>query len=392
MGGVHFDEGAHICHSKDAEFLALIARAAGAVVETARSVVRNRWQGCWHTYPVQNNLHELPLQDRVAALTGLLESHVQPAAGEAAHYRDWCLRNYGRFLTETFYDDFTAKYWRVAADELATDWLGGRLLPAMLPRVIQGAFAPPPESQAVFARFRYPARGGFFRFFAALYEGPEQHYGERAVEIDARRRTVRFASGRTEDYRVLASSIPLPDLVRLIKDAPRELLDLAGKLRATQLLCVNLIVDRPRLTDCHWFYVYGTECEAARVSVPSNLAPGSVKAGQTALQAEVFRRDDEPLDPAGLVERTVAQLGGMLGFCGRDVRQVGHVHAPRAYVISDRERAGAVAALLDWLDRRDILSMGLYGRWKYVWSDEAFRQGEQTAEVIRTRLGRREAA
>ncbi len=392
MAGVPFDEGAHICHSKDEEFVDLICRSAGAVVETGRSLVRNRWQGRWLTYPVQNNLNELPPEGRVRALTDLVEAHALAPAGEPADYRAWCLRQYGRFLTETFYDDFTAKYWRVPAEALATDWLGGRLLPSMLPRVIQGAFAPIPESQAVFARFRYPARGGFFRFFEGLYAGQNLSCGERAVEIDARRRTVLFASGRRESYRVLASSIPLPDLIRAVKDAPPEVVDLAAKLRCTQLLCVNLIVDRPRLTDCHWFYVYGSDVEAARVSAPSNLAPGSVPEGQTALQAEVFRRDDEAFDPASLAERTLAQLGALLDFGVGDVRHAGHVHVRRAYVLSDHDRARTVSALLAWLEERDIFSTGLYGRWKYVWSDEAFRQGRQTAQAIRARLGTCEAA
>ena len=128
------------------------------------------------------------------------------------------------------------------------------------------------------------------------------------------------------------------------------------------------------------------------MSVPSNLAPGSVAPDCTALQAEVFRRDDEPVPVDDLVERTVSRLGQMLHFGPADVRALGHVLVPRAYVIADQARARAVEAIRGWFRGHGVFTMGLYGRWKYVWSDEAFRQGEQTAEVIRTRLGRREAA
>ena len=292
MGGVHFDRGAHISHTKDDGFRELTAEAAGDVVSISSSVVRNRWQGRWLTYPVQNHLHELPLATRIRALTELVEAHSRPHA-EATDYREWCLQQYGRCLTESFYDEYTAKYWRVPAESLATDWLGGRLLPSMLPRIIQGAFAPVPEGQAVFAKFRYPARGGFFGFFAPLYDDLDIAYGERAIEIDCRRKLVRFESGRIEAFEALASSIALPDLVQMIRDVPTEVHELASRLRHTQLLCVNLIVDRPRLTDCHWFYIYDREIEASRVSLPGNLAPGSVAEGRTALQAEIFRRDDE---------------------------------------------------------------------------------------------------
>lgn len=390
MGGVWFDQGAHICHTKDESFRELVEQAAGFVETISPSIVRNRWQGHWLTYPVQNNLRELPLECRIRALTDLVEAHCRTHP-ESANYREWCLQQYGEYLTQTFYDEFTAKYWRVPAESLATDWLGGRLLPSMLPRIVHGAFTHAPEEQAAFARFRYPARGGFFGFFAPLYRDLKIALGERAVEIDAAQKIIRFASGRVESYDVLASSIPLPDLIRMIRDVPAELLDQAARLRHTQLLCVNLIVDRPRLSDAHWFYVYDRDIEASRVSLPGNLAPGSVTENRTALQAEIFRRDDEPMDIDHLVEKTIEDFETLFGFSRWEIRHIGHVHVKRAYVISDHHRASAVAMLLDWLEQRDIQSMGLYGRWKYIWSDAAYQQGRETAERIATRLAMRKA-
>jgi protoporphyrinogen oxidase len=148
-----------------------------------------------------------------------------------------------------------------------------------------------------------------------------------------------------------------------------------------------MVVARPQLTDCHWFYCYDAAFEAARVSVPSNLAPGSVPDGCTALQAEVFRLPGEPLVVDEIVERTVAQLGELLQFQPRDLRHVGHILTHFAYVISDHQRAPIVAALRTWYETRGIYTMGLYGRWRYVWSDEAYRQGQETGQAIRARCG-----
>src|SRR5262249_47769099 len=151
-------------------------------------------------------------------------------------------------------------------------------------------------------------------FFESLYSGLPIQRGERAVEIDARRRWVKFESGRVECYDALASSIPLPVLIRAIRDVPSEVRQAADVLRATQLLCVNLVVARPGLTDCHWFYSYDDDLLAARVSVPSNLAPDGTPAGCTSLQAEVFRGPEEPLAVEAVVEQTTQQLGRLLGF------------------------------------------------------------------------------
>jgi protoporphyrinogen oxidase len=382
QGGMHFDQGAHISHSKDPEFVQMIHRIAKAVVSVQPSIVRNVWQGRWLSYPVQNHLHELPVELRAQALTDLIAAQVSPEPSEPEDYRAWCLRQYGACLTERFYDVFTAKYWRLPAQELATDWLSGRLLPAQLPRIIRGAFGLPAQEQTVFAQFRYPRHGGFHGFFASLADDLNLVCNERAVELDTTRRRVRFESGRCEHYDWLASSIPLPVLARITRQLPPELRSQAERLRHTRLLCVNMIVARPRLTDCHWFYVYDAEIDAARVSVPSNLAPGSAPPGCTALQAEIFRLPEEPLSVDALITRTVEQLGALFDFQPHEVRHLGHGVVPYAYVISDHQRAAAVESLRGWFEAQDVFTMGLYGRWKYVWSDEAYRQGQETAATI----------
>ena len=389
--GIHFDQGAHICHSKDQELVAQMVAAAGAVQDHAACRVGNVWRGQWLTYPVQNHLHELQVEHRMAALTDLVMAHAN-AAPPAENYSGWCKAQYGEFLARHFYEVFTAKYWRVPMEELATDWLGGRLLPSVLPRIVRGAFQPQKEDQAVFTRFRYPARGGFFGFFAPLYQKIQVAYHHQAVALEVRNRRVRFANGRRESYSCLGCSLPLPTLVQMIEDAPAEIRAAAARLRWTQLLCVNLVVRGPQPTDAHWFYIYDPEPTPARVSVPSNLAPGSLPPDQTALQCEIFRRQDEPMPVDELADQARRGMEALFGFSTSDVVFMQSVHVPFAYVISDHERAKAVALILPWLESHDIYPMGLYGRWQYVWSDAAFRQGQAAAAAIRARLQSRRRA
>ena len=378
--GAWFDEGAHISHSSDGEFVGMITRGL-EVHEIAASRVRNHWHGAWITYPVQNHLHELPPEARTRALADFVEAQAQGAV-TPADYGQWCLAQYGRYLTEQFYREYTDKYWRVPMEALATDWLGGRLIPAQRARIVAGAFAALPEEQSAFHRFRYPRAGGFFRFFEPLYRGLDLTLGERAIAVDPRRGMVSFASGRTESYEALASSIPVTELVSMLRAVPADVAAAAAALRHTKLLCVNLVLRIPAPTDLHWFYVYDREIDAARVSVPSNLAPAMLPEGRSALQAEVFRRGDEPWDPPALAARTVDQLARLLGFTAVDVASVHPVVVPHAYPISDRHRARAAETVITWLERQRIYPLGIYGRWKYLWSDAAYRQGEETARRI----------
>jgi len=122
--------------------------------------------------------------------------------------------------------------------------------------------------------------------------------------------------------------------------------------------------------------------EASRISFPGNLAPGSVPAGHTALQAEIFRRTDEAVAPAELAEQTMHRLARLLKYKPDDVVSLHVREVPMTYVISDHARAPAVKAVHDWLRGLDILPMGMYGEWKFLWSDAAFRSGERVAQSI----------
>jgi protoporphyrinogen oxidase len=385
QNGVAFDQGAHISHSKSKEFLALIYSAAGDVNEIEPSTVRNYWQGSWTGYPIQNHLRDLPEDLRVRALSDLVVANNRAVETSAPKtYRDWCLNQYGETLTDVFYEVFTRKYWRRDAADLATDWLGGRLIPADLANIVVGAFREDVRPQASFTRFHYPANGGFYSFFEPLFSRLIVALDHRVVEIDAHARTLFFESGAVESYERLASSIPLPELVSAIKDTPSSVVEAASKLRHTKLLCVNMVVSQPNLTDAHWCYIYDEGLEPARLSFPGNLAPGSVPSGTTAIQAEVFRDSAERWNPEVLTQRSVSQVADILGFsASTDVLSVAATVVSHAYVVSNHDRAKATAHILEWLKSKDIHSMGLYGTWEYMWSDAAFASGAATSRIIR---------
>lgn len=381
-GGFHFDEGAHICHSTDKKYLEMVFEAAGDVKHVASSNVVNRREGKWITYPVQNHLHELEPHERTLALTGFVTAQVERAGLEPRHYLDWCLNQYGEFLTEQFYAIYTAKYWRTPMADLSTDWLSGRLMPSQINRVIAGAIATQSDDQAVFSAFHYPSSGGYFKFFNNLYDGLNISLDSKAVEIDLARLTVIFANGSSQDFTELVSTIPLPVLIKIIKDVPQSVKDAASLLRHTQLLCVNIVINRPRVTDLHWFYIYDQEIEASRVSVTSNLGNEPLAAEKTALQAEIFRRADETINVDQLVENTIEHLTKALNFRREEIETVKPVLVSHAYIISDLDRARSVQHVHEWLLKKGVHCAGLFGKWKFIWSDAAFHDGALAAQAV----------
>lgn len=376
--GVFYDEGAHICHAKDEAWLQRLFANAGKVITVPQSRVANHWHGHWTTYPVQNHLRELPPALRIQALSDLVSAQVEYQGRTPAHYAEWIRFQYGAFLAEQFYREYTDKYWRTPMEAMDLDWLAGRLLPSQIARIVHGAIAPHEEKQSVFSTFHYPAKGGFYAFFKPMTESLDIRLNARLVDVDARRKTLRFEDGRTTSYNRLISTIPLPDLVAAMREAPDRIRSCARELRHTRLLVVNILVKKPALSPHHWFYIYDREVDVSRVKVMSNLTPEGCPPDCTALQTEIFRRDDEPLDRDRLSAKAVQDMARLLGFdAQRDVAAVDHIDVSHAYPIPLLGRAAAVEHIVEWLNGQGIESVGLYGRWKYLWSNEAFAAGRE---------------
>lgn len=380
FGGAWFDRGAHICHSQDKAWLKLVG-AATPLREMAKSTVLNHKADRWFAYPVQNHLFDLPKADREAALADFLAAQEKYRGREPKNYEEWCRFQYGDYLLENFYRLYTAKYWHVPMAELATDWLGGRLLPSQVANIVAGAQGPAEEKQAVFRTFRYPRRGGFFAMLERLDDGVDLHLNKRAVRVDAAKRIVAFADGAEESYGALVSTIPLPELVGMIPDAPADMRAAAAKLRALRQYCVNFVVNRENLSPANWFYVYDPEIEISRVSFPFSLS--GEQNGRTAIQAEIFRPQSASPDESALLEKAVADLGRLLKFPASAVLAAEIRAYPLSYVVSDLDRAAAVRHVRDWLRNRGIETTGLFGAWEYVWSDRAFAGGRALAQALR---------
>ena len=381
LAGFGFDQGAHIAHSKDKNWLNRICTAAGDVHQIHSSNVFNFWNGLQITYPVQNHLHELPLEYRTKALLDFFHSQYNKEEFQTNNYESWCLKQYGEYLTNTFYRPYTKKYWKEEMKALDTDWLGGRLLPAQIEKIIKGALGPIPETQAVFSTFHYPSSGGFGAFLTDMGNGLDIRLNKKAIHLDLANKVVSFTDGEKTNYDNLISTIPLTELVDIISDVPKEIQEAREKLKHTQLCVVDIVLEGEQCTPAHWFYIYDVDMPAARVGVPSNLS--GYEGTKTALQAEIFFGQDEQVDLKSVQEKVISKLPTYLDISAAHIKQVQTRLIKYAYIVSNHDRKTASKYILKWLEKHDIISTGLYGAWEYIWSDKAFETGYVLGQELR---------
>ncbi len=381
--GFIFDEGPHVSFTKDGRIQELFARSVNGQYETVQYNVNNYWKGAWIKHPAHCNLYGLPSELVVAIIADFVKvkGSDHPTSG---NYEDWLVASYGETFAKTFPMEYTTKYHTTEARNLSTDWLGPRMHQPKLEDVLQGALSPSTPSFHYLTEFRYPSRGGFVSFLNSFLSGARVVVDHEVVAIHPSSRMLTFAGGKTVPYGGLVSSIPLPDLMALIQGVPEDVLEAAGRLACSSCVLVNVGIDREDISQSHVTYFYDHDIFFTRLSFPHMMSPNNVPPGGGSIQAEVYySRKYKPLEiaPKDCVPLVIADLRrvGLLRenekilFANYDV-------IPYANVIFDLERAAALSVVHGYLDDIGIAYCGRYGDWGHIWTDEAFKSGEEAAQ------------
>lgn len=385
--GFLFDLGPHISFTKVPRMQELFAGYVDQKYESVQINLNNYWRGSWITHPVQLHLNALPRDLIIQVMSDFVKAMHEPE-GRIENYEQWLYASFGKTFAETFPMTYGRKYHTTAAGNMSIDWLGPRIYRPSFEEMLRGALAPWTPELHYITNFRYPTDGGFIAYLRDLPKLADMHLGVEVTAIDPKDKSVRFKDGKTVSYDGLVSSVPLPDLLPMIKGAPRDVVEASQRLACTTCVLVNVGVARSELSKAQMSYFYDEDICFSRISFPHMLAASNVPAGCGSIQAEVyFSKKYKPLaaNPDTIIEPVIRDLrrAGVLReddeILTRHARVVNY-----ANVIFDLERASALKIVHGYLDDIGVAYCGRYGDWGYMWTDESFMSGERAAETALT--------
>jgi protoporphyrinogen oxidase len=382
--GFVFDEGPHISFTKDERIKSLLAEAVGGDYVSFPTRVNNYWQGHWVKHPAQCNLHGLPPQLVARIIEDMFDARAKDST--PANYEEWLVASYGATFAEQFPVRYGRKYHTVEARNMSLEWLGPRLYRPSMTEVLTGALTSETADVHYISEFRYPAHGGFGSYLKPFHKQMQINVGHRLVRLNARLRRLYFANGVEVPYVNLISSLPLPELVRIIDDVPADVLAAAESLACTTCVVVNVGLARPDVSDWHWTYFYDDDFCFSRVSFPHLFSPNNAPEGMGSIQCEIYFSDKyKPLtgNPEEWEKRAISDLR-RCGLIRPDERIVtsSTLTVNYANVIFDLDRAAALSVVQGYLTDVGIECCGRYGEWGYFWTDEAFISGERAAQRV----------
>jgi len=388
-GGFLFDVGPHISYTKDPRIQEIFADSVQQQYQTLQVVLNNYWRGYWPKHPAQLHLHGLPEEVVVKVIADFVkEQHT--SAREIRNYEDWLLASFGRTFSELFPMTYTRKYHTTSADNLTTDWLGPRFYRPNLEEVLRGALSPSSPTVHYITHFRYPNNGGFISYLNKFVPMGKLKLEHKLISVDSQERKLRFANGEEAHYDALVSSVPLPELIPMIKGTPNEVMEAVQRLACSTCVIVNVGVSREDISKAHVTYFYDEDICFSRLGFPHMLAASNAASGTGSIQAEIyFSRKYRPFtgSPDDWIEPVI-----------KDLRRCGYLHdddrilckramlLPYANIIFDHERNAALKIVHGYLDEVGIAYCGRYGDWGYLWTDESFKSGERAAGQVLSKL------
>jgi protoporphyrinogen oxidase len=418
--GFTFDYAGHIMFSNDPYVLKLYDVLLG---ENLHWQNREAWvysKEVYTRYPFQGALYGLPPKVITECIMGAIEARygnadaaqgsacpvkpledccgdgtadvanataIAPRKREAANFEEFIYRVWGKGIGKHFAIPYNKKLWTVPLSEMETSWLGGRVPLPNLEEIIEGALEPVGKPMGPNARFGYPLRGGF----QALMNGFLPHIKGKvelnasAAQVLPREHVVVMADGSRYRYDHLISTMPLPELIKLIgPEAPEEVRQAAKGLKHISIKCVNLGVARENITDKHWVY-YPEDTIFHRIFVQGNASPYCNPPGGFGLTCEISYSPWKPLpvDGQALIDLAISDCKKVTMLRPDDkIITANIVDMPYAYVVYDHQRAANVQTIRSWLARYDIVLAGRYSEWEYYNSDHAFIAGKKAAETV----------
>ena len=189
------------------------------------------------------------------------------------------------------------------------------------------------------------------------------NYNKKVVSIDTHNKIVRFDDLWLEKYDRLISTIPL-----------NKCMELCGEklnIPYTSVLVINIGAEPGiNLPKEHWLYIPFCKSGFHRVAFYTNVDPSKAPEGKVGLSVEIALKHDE----AYREQRTWEVIKELQywGWIGKIIT-VKTDYVPCAYTWQyNRED---VPNAISWLEERDIISTGRYGKWKFQGLTQSIEDG-----------------
>ena len=335
-----------------------VAEARGPTSYDEVMLVRQRLSRIFYRrrffdYPLNMNartLRNLGITEALKIALSYGRALVAPVDPEIS-LRDFLVNRFGNRLYRTFFKDYTEKVWGVPCEDISAEWGAQRIKGLSITKAIAHAMTSPFRNSAfscqgrietsLIEQFLYPkfGPGQMWEEVArrVTSHGANVHLRHRVVGIESTGSKVSAVNVRDEDTGSIRrvpcdyfiSSIPVRELIDLLKPADSQLSAIAAGLPYRDFMTVGLLLRRMKLAAArvdegrnngmppdNWIYIQEPDVRIGRLQVFNNWSPALVADPNTIwLGLEYFCAEGDDL--------WAMERGQFIDFAARELEKIG---------------------------------------------------------------------
>lgn len=379
IGDFYLDYGGHFIHGKDSYFLETIQSLFGGSFKKWERNACILKDGKLIPYPFQANLSLLSDNEKFECVRDFIESSFKRKK-RASNFKDWLKMNFGEGICKSFLFPYNSKFWIYPLESLSYEWCSWGIPVPHWMDVLRSALGEIINGLGYNPVIYYPD-GGIRQFPLRLMKSFKEKVilGREIKDIDLRKKILIFQDGESMDFEVLISTIPLVEMIKMIKSPPSSILKYSSGLRFISTIVANAIIKGRDFESIDWIYIpekwtpfyrigfYPTRKDS-RIPIFSEISilPDS-KIQENKIYLELF----DLLKKLKLIEKK------------EDIEYIETIKIPYAYVVFDNWRRRNLPKILSFLEKNDIISTGRYGSWDYLSMERSFLLGKEVAERMK---------
>lgn len=386
INGYVFDYAPHILFTKDEYTKTLLMNLLkdNLIKQVRRAYIYVK--ETYVKYPFEVNLKGLPKHVIKECINGVLNRNKKTPR----NFKEWIYTTFGDGIARHYMIPYNEKVWKYDLSKMDIDWVSERVPSPSIEDMKKGARGEQRKEFGPNAEFFYPKIGGIgalanslLRFSSKVFLNSEvieikRKDGKIEIEYKKEGRVRKISS----EY--VISSIPLPTLIGLLKDAPEEVVKAANSLIFNSLVCTNIGVRRKAISDKHWVYFPEKKFLFNRISFPMNFSKFTTPENRSSILVEVTHRKDE-IDLEEVKEKVIEGLINAEILKENDELEVCDISSFKyAYVIHDLQRRKNLSIINSFLEENNIYPVGRYGKWEYLNMDKTILSGKEIVEKLKS--------
>ncbi len=382
INGFTFDYDGHLLHFKKSYVKNLLYGLLNnkLVKHKRESLIYSH--NTYTKYPFQAKLYGLPNSVIQECLEGLIKSKFVSAKN--SNFKNWVLMNFGEGIAEHFMIPYNEKFWTVPLNELTADWVDGFIPVPDIKEILNGILQPDETEFGYNVNFWYPSQGGIENISKALGQRLNNlNISSKAEIVDLDKRQIYFNNKKKIHYNRLISTIPLPNLVDIIKPVGSKIKEASRNLKFTSVYVLNFGIKKKIFPGVHWIYFPSKEYPFYRIGFPHNFSSELVPSGCSSVYVEFSYSKNRLLDKNKIENKTIEKLKQLsIIDSEKEIIEILPMDIKYGYVLYDKDYSKARDTIISFLKNNGINTLGRYGNWEYKSMEDVILDGKKMAEEL----------